>query len=410
MTLIQDRMRSLKDLTRPEIRAHPYPFYAQLREHDPIHWDEEMGFWALTRYADIARVYASPHFSRARGLMHNFERLTPDEKRIAEPVYDSFARTLMYSDPPSHTRLRELMSLPFGPRHVGQMKEAVAAIVDELLDRAEPQGAMDIVRDFAHPLPVLVIADLVGLPRSDWAQFKAWSDDLFAVLGTMQHSEELLRRAADSLREMSEYILRISRGKQPGGYKDLISYMTSAMHAGAELSEEEMVANLGVLLGAGHETTSNLIGTGILSLLGHPEQMRRLREEPALIENAVEEMLRHESPVQIAYRAASRDFEIGGRIIREGQIVNLILGAGNRDPKRYANPDQFDITRRVGRHLAFGMGIHFCLGSHLVRLEASLALEALLRRFPSLRLETEDLDWQAQPIFRGLLSLPVSFG
>lgn len=409
MAQIQDRTLSLKDLTRPEMRADPYPFYAQLREHDPIHWDEEMGFWALSRYADIARVYASPHFSRARGLMHNFERLTPDEKSIAEPLYDSFARTLMYSDPPSHTRLRAMMSLPFGPHHVRQMKEAVAGIVDELLDKAEAQGGMDLVRELAHPLPVLVIADLIGLPRSDWAQFKTWSDDLFAVLGTMQHSTELLRRAADSLREMNEYILRISRGKPPGGYKDLISYMTSARRAGAELSEEEMVANISVLLGAGHETTSNLIGTGILRLLQHPEQMQRLCEEPSLIENAVEEMLRYESPVQIAYRAASHDFEIGGRTVREGQIVNLLLGAGNRDPKQYPDPDQFDITRRVGRHLAFGMGIHFCLGSHLVRLEASLALEALLRRFPSLRLETEDLDWQTQPIFRGLLSLPVSW-
>ncbi len=400
---------SLKHLSTPTVRDNPYSFYAQLREQDPVHWDEQMGFWVLTGYQDIVDVYASTQFSRAQGLMHNFERLTPEEKQIAAPVYDSFAQTLMYTDPPTHGRLRGLMNPPFMPRHVQYMNDGIIAIINELLDHAQEKESVDLIHDLAYPLPVLVIAEMIGLPKADWKQFKDWSDDLFAVLGTMQHSKELLTQAASSLKEMSAYITKISQNNPNNSVRSLIGYMTDKTKNAAEISNDELISNISVLLGAGHETTSNLIGTGLLALIQHPEQFEQLRNNPALIDNAVEELLRYDSPVQIAYRAAITDVEVGGKIIKKGQIVNLILGAGNRDPEQYATPNQFDIHRKVGRHLAFGLGIHFCLGAHLVRLEARLAIEALLKRYKHFELETTQFEWQSQPIFRGLKSLPVKF-
>jgi cytochrome P450 len=400
---------SLSNLHHPEVRENPYPFYTQLRSQDPVHWDEVMGFWVLTRYADIASVYADARFSRAQGLRRGFERLPEAEQRIAEPVYHTFSKTMFYSDPPYHTRLRGLVNNAFTPNAVEQMRPYVQRMVDSLLDAVQTQGKMDAIRDLAHPLPVLVISQMLGLPAEERVRFKQWSDDIFAILGSVPHAPESMERASQSLAELTDYLTMLSHSRRQQPQNDLISALVGVVEEGQRLTQEELIANVTILLSAGHETTSHLIGNGLLALLRNPDQMQKLRDHPQLIPSAVEEMMRYDNPVQIAYRSAAADVEIGGKHIRKGQLVNSVLAAGNRDPEHFSEPDRFDISRDEGRHLGFGLGIHFCIGAPLVRLEAQIAFSTILRRFPELHLATENLEWQEHPIFRGVKSLPLSF-
>jgi cytochrome P450 len=417
---------SLTCLQDAEVRTNPYPFYGQLREQDPIHWDEEMGFWTLTRYDDIASLYTDERFSRAQGLLRNFERLTEHEQQIAQPVFHSFSKTVFYSDPPYHTHLRSLMNHAFTPRYVERLRPYIQQTVNQLLDSHDHQ--MDIIHDFAYPLPVMVIAELIGLPAGDRAKFKNWSDDLFAILGTVKNkSSHLLERAAQSLGEMTEYIKDLANKRRDNMGDDLLSILLSVSDgnecpvphhtsgqlireapAVSTLTEEELVANINILLSTGHETTTHLIGNGILAFLRHPEQLKLLKENPDLLDSTIDEILRYDNPVQITYRSALEDVEIKGKIIHKGDLVNTILGSANRDPERFNNPNQFNITRDEGRHLSFGLGIHYCIGAPLVRLEAEIAFETILSRFPNLKLNSDTLEWQEHPIFRGLKKLQVS--
>lgn len=425
---------SLLNLQREEIRSNPYPFYDMLRQHDPVHWDDEMGFWVLTQYTDIDSLYTDERFSRAQGLMRGFERLSEADRSTASPVYHSFSQTVFYADPPYHTHLRGLMSHAFTPRRVERLRPYIQQTVDELLDTACAKPVADIIQDLAYPLPVMVIAELLGLPAADRAMFKKWSDDLFAILGTVRpKSHELLERAAQSLEEMTDYVRALSRARRESPQDDLLtalltvtendafdcphSHRPNTLPAGegvvlersasSNLTGEELVANINILLSTGHETTTHLMGNGLLALLQNPDEMRKLQAKPALMASAIEEMLRYDNPVQITYRSAVEEAEIQGRRIRKGDLVNTIIGSANRDPQRFTHPDRFDITRNEGRHLGFGVGIHFCIGAPLVRLEAEIVFETLLRRFPKLRLATDSLEWQEHPIFRGLKHLPV---
>lgn len=425
---------SLLNLQREEIRSNPYPFYDMLRRHDPVHWDDEMGFWVLTRYTDIDSLYTDERFSRAQGLMRGFERLSKADRSIASPVYHSFSQTVFYADPPYHTHLRGLMNHAFTPRRVERLRPYIQRTVDELLDTACAKPAVDIIQDLAYPLPVIVIAELLGLPAGDRAMFKKWSDDLFAILGTVRpKSQELLERAAQSLEEMTDYVKALSRARRESPQDDLLTALLTftendasdcphphrpnthpagegvvlEQSASSDLTGDELVANINILLSTGHETTTHLLGNGLLALLQNPDELRKLQAKPALLASAIEEMLRYDNPVQITYRSAVEEAEIQGRRIRKGDLVNTIIGSANRDPQRFTHPDRFDITRNEGRHLGFGVGIHFCIGAPLVRLEAEIVFETLLRRFPELRLATDSLEWQEHPIFRGLKDLPV---
>jgi cytochrome P450 len=425
---------SLLNLQQKEIRSNPYPFYEQLRNQDPIHWDEELGFWVFTQYSDIDALYTDERFSRAQGLMRGFQRLSEPERQIAEPVYHSFSKTVFYADPPYHTHLRGLMNHAFTPRRVERLRPYIQKIVDELLEAAQAQPEVDVIHDLAYPLPVIVIAELLGLPAGDRAQFKKWSDDLFAILGTVRHKpSDLLEQAAQSLGEMTSYIKGLSRKRREAPQDDLLTALLSVTeedelacphpHGSASLpppgqiipeektlsalNEEELVANINILLSTGHETTTHLIGNGLLALLQHREQFEKLRSRPTLLAPAIEEMLRYDNPVQITYRSALEDSMIKGKSIRKGDLVNTIIASANRDPRRFSNPDSFEITRSEGRHLGFGIGIHFCIGAPLVRLEAEIVFETILRRFPGISLAGETLEWQEHPIFRGLKSMPV---
>ena len=409
---------SLLNLQQKEIRSNPYPFYEQLRNQDPVHWDEELGFWVLTHYADIDSLYTDERFSRAQGLMRGFQRLSEPEQQIAEPVYQSFSKTVFYADPPYHTHLRGLMNHAFTPRRVERLRPYIQKTVDELLDNARAKATVDMIHDLAYPLPVMVIAELLGLPASDRDRFKKWSDDLFGILGTVRHkSSDLLELAERSLNEMTNYVRDLSHKRRASPQDDLLTALLSVTedesldcphsHSSASLTGEELVANINILLSTGHETTTHLIGNGLLALLHHRDQFEKLQDQPALLAPAIEEMLRYDNPVQITYRSALEDANIQGKQIRKGDLVNSILGSANRDPERFSEPDRFDITRNQGRHLSFGIGIHFCIGAPLVRLEAEIVFETILRHFPKISLATEALEWQEHPIFRGLKSLPV---
>lgn len=400
---------SLANLMRPEVRANPYPLYARIREQDPVHWDEPMGFWSITRYADVSSIYRDNRFSRAMGLAGAFARMPEEERERTRPLYDAWSKTIAYTDPPYHTRLRSLANKAFTPRVVAQMRPHIQRLVDGILDGVQDQGQMEVMHDLAFILPATVIMEMLGLPLERRAEFKRWSDDVFATIGVVRHDPDVMEQGLESLAHATSF-LRLFHDqleKQPRG--DLFTALALVVEEGNRLSPEELYANIILLLAAGQETTTNLIGNGTLALLTHPDEMARLRNNPGLIEQAVEEMLRYDNPVQVAYRVAAEDLRIGDKAVRRGQIVNLLLGAANRDPAQFADPDRYDMMRGEIHQIGFGAGIHYCIGAPLARLEGQIALYTLVQRFPNLRLKIDRLDWQEHPTFRGLKSLPVAF-
>jgi cytochrome P450 len=401
---------SLTDVLQPEHLANPYPLYARLRAEDPVYWDERWGSWVLTRYADVVAALHDPRLSAVHHGRSQDTSWLPEEWRASlGPVLQALGRLMLFVDPPDHTRLRGLVNKAFTPRVVENMRGQIMTLVDELLDAVRDRGQMDVIADFAYPLPAIVIAQMLGVPPEDRDRFRAWSDDF----GTLLDDYGLtLENAARSLSGMAEFMayfrpMIARRRRQPAS--DLLSALATAEERGDVLSEDELLANCVLLLGAGHGTTTHLIGNGLLALLCHPDQAARLRDDPAVAAGAVNELLRYDGPVQLTGRAATTDLEIGGRHIAAGQGVTTVLGAANHDPAQFPDPDVLDITRPESRHVAFGYGAHFCVGAPLARLEASIALPALLRCLPNLRLQTEAPEWEPSMVFRGLRSLPVAF-
>jgi cytochrome P450 len=310
-------------------------------------------------------------------------------------------------DPPGHTRLRRLASKAFTPRAVERLRPRVEQIVRELLDRVDP-ASFELMRDVAFPLPMSVIGELLGVPVCDRELLGRWSRDLLDIPGLTIDDPEVLRRARQANRDLDPYIRALVADRRRAPRDDLISALAAAEESGDRFTEREVIGTCVLLLIAGHETTANLIGNGVLALLRHPAQLRRLRDDPALIESAVEEMLRYDSPVQSQLRAVTQDVELRGGMLRRHDVVLPMLGAANRDPAVFPNPDVFDIGRTDNRHLAFGKGIHFCLGAPLARLEAQVAIPALLRRVPTVELRTEHLRWRSNWFLRALEELPLA--
>src|SRR5512144_947924 len=364
-----------------------------------------LGEWYLTRYDDVLMVLRDPErFSSRLVGRRQYEELIRRAPDIALNVFDtSMARV----DPPDHMRLRKLASKAFTPRTVERLRPRVEQLVDELLDRVEPES-FELIRDFAEPLPVTVIAELLGVPASDRELFRGWTRDLVDNPGLTIDDPERLRRSQEVMRELDTYIggLVADRRRQPR--EDLIGALVAAEEEGDRLTEPELIGVCVLLLIAGHETTVNLIGNGMLALLRHPDQLRRLRTDPSLTESAVEEMLRYDSPVQGQLRAVTQDLKLRDVTLRRNDVVIPMFGAANRDPEVFPNPNEFDIGRTDNRHLAFGQGIHFCLGAPLARLEAHIAIPALLRRFPAIELRTERPRWRLSWIARGLEELPLA--
>jgi cytochrome P450 len=382
----------------PAIMADPYPYYRTMREQDPVHWNGFLRLWMLTRHADVADLLRDDRFSADRTRS---ERYRPPPRGRARG-----ARSMLIVDPPDHTRLRGLVSRAFTPRMVERLRPKVDAITADMLDRLPPRGEADLIGDFAYPLPVVVIAEMLGVPARDRMRFQEWS--AVAVRGLDPFiDEETQTRVLDARDALDEYLLGIIGERRREPREDLITALIAAEERGDSLSEGELVAMCSLLLVAGHETTVNLIGNGMLALLRNPDQLDRLRREPGLAAMAVEELLRYGSPVQWTARVALTDLEIDGRRISPNQAVLGFLGAGNRDPAVFAHPDRLDLARDPNPNLAFGRGIHFCLGAPLARLEAQIALPALLHRFPDLRLAGEP---EPRPTWnlRGLARLPVA--
>ena len=392
----------------PEAHANPYPMYVRLRTEDPVQWSELMESWVLTRYDDIVAVLTDSRFSADRRQAQN--RFAQQAQKIEEE-FGAFGRTqtMLSADPPLHTRLRRLVSKAFTPRMVEGLLPRIQEIVDERLDAVQEAGRMDIIQDLAYPLPVIVIAEMLGVPPQDRDQFKLWSDEIVLTLNGPFTSPDMLESARKSAHELTEYFRGVieKRRKEPGD--DLISGLIAAEEQGQILSEDEMLTTAMLLLVAGNETTTNLIGNGMLALLRNPDQLRKLRDDPSLIQTAIEELLRYDGPVQGTGRVAMEDMEIDGHPIKKGQLAFCVLGAANRDPAKFKDPDQLDITRHPNEHIAFSDGIHFCLGAPLARAEGQIALRTLLRRFPDSSLETDNLQWGGNFILRGLKGLPISF-
>jgi hypothetical protein len=399
-------MALIYDPRRPDVIADPYPTFRRLQAADPVHWSEVLGGWVLTRYADVKAALNDPRLSS--------DRITPflrHQDGSGRPALGELGRIVglwaVFTDPPKHTRLRALMNTAFTTRAVERLRPRVVAIVDELLERAAGAGAMDVIRDFAYPLPITVIAGMIGVPAADREPFKAWSDELAQFVGSALARPDKYERAGRSLAAMADYFRRMIPPRRARPQDDIMSALIAAEERGDALSEDELVATCILLLFAGHETTTNLIGNGVLALLRHPDQARALREEPALTQPGVEELLRYDGPTQAMVRVAREGVDIGGRAVKPGDRVFTMINAANRDPEQFAEPDRLDLARQNNRHIAFGYGIHFCLGAPLARLEAQIAVPALVARFPDMRLAGEP-PWLESLVFRGVTSLPVT--
>jgi pimeloyl-[acyl-carrier protein] synthase len=350
---------------------------------------------------DAARFSADP-----RDLV-NYEMLI---QGIGEdrPLVQMQRKWMLLSNPPDHTRLRTLVTKAFTPRVVEGMRPRIQEIVDSLLDAVQSKHLMDVIADLAYPLPVIVIAGMLGVPTEDREKFKGWSRDLARTLDPIL-TPDVLTAGDEATVAFIDYFRALVAKRRKDPQDDLLSALSAAEEQGDRLSEDELLATAVLLFGAGHETTMNLIGNGLLALLQHPQQMEMLKRDPGLIHTAVEEFLRYDSSVQMTARTALADIEIDGKVMAQGQQAILVLGAANRDPVQFADPDRLDITRKDNRHIAFSHGIHSCLGAPLARVEAQIAINTLLRRMPALRLQIEDLEWRETVTLRGLKALPVTF-
>src|SRR6266478_6452977 len=401
-----ERPLSLYHLLDPEVLANPYPLYQRLRIEDPIHWDPFLHAWIVTRYADV--VHVLHHFSARRTPTP--EQLSAMGLAALNPIAQVMVRQMLFLDPPNHTRLRALASAAFTVRRVERMRSHIQEIMDHLLDAVASKGRMDLVADFASPAPAIVTAELLGVPVADHQQLKEWSADFAEMLGNFQHNPDRFPRILRSVENMCSYFRSAMQEQRVNPRDGLVSAMMAADVDGAKLTEDEIIANLIVTIVGGQETTTNLIGNGMLTLLCNPSVMERLRADSSLIPSAVEELLRYESPSQHTARLAPADIEMGGKKIRERQAVIAVMGAANRDPERFPDPDRLDIARQDNRHLAFGWAAHFCFGAALARLEGQIAFEAILGRLPNLTLDpTPPLVWRDNLGLRGLKALPISF-
>jgi pimeloyl-[acyl-carrier protein] synthase len=384
----------------PAVRHDPYAAYRELREQEPIH-RSSLGLWFITRYTDAEAVL------RDRRCGRNFDRFL-DLQIGTGPLRTMFSGMMLYHDPPDHTRLRSLVAKVFTPRVVASLQPFIEQLVDELLDAALARGSLDVIGDLAYPLPALVICQLLGIPIEDRQTLRAWSRDLSAALDYMI-TPEVLERANRAAQASTDYLTQLVAERRRRPQQDLISMMIQAEDDGARLSETEIVSTCMLLFGAGHETTTSVIGTSVLALLQNPEQLRLLLRTPALLPRAFDEFVRYDCPIHMAGRVTCERVQVGDHTIDPGEIIVIILAAANHDPERFSEPDRLDIERSDNTPLSFGGGLRYCLGSALAKVETQAALHAMLSRCRDMRLTTATLQWRETVVFRGLESLPITF-
>lgn len=400
-----DPSLSLYHLLDPKVLADPYPLYRALRETAPVAWDPYLSCWVVTGYDEALIVLKE--FSADRTPTAEFmARLGLGE---IGPLAQVMCRQMLFLDAPAHTHMRKLCSTAFTPRRVERLIEYVTVIADELIDAVLPTGRIDVVTDFAERLPAIVTAHLLGMPREDHLQLKAWSADFAQMLGNFQHNPGGMTRVLQSLDDMTRYFRSAIRQDHRRLDDGLVKSLVEAEVDGARLTEDEVIANVIVTMVGGQETTTNLIGNGMLTLLRHPEKLIELRDTPGIADTAIEELLRYETPSQHTGRICRTETVLGGETIPAGAPVLAVMAAANRDPARFADPDTLDLRRADNRHLAFGWAAHFCFGAPLARLEARIAFQTLLRRLPDPALAAQPLVWRENLGLRGLTALPVTF-
>lgn len=395
-------------LASPDFFLDPYPVYQELREQAPVHWSEVLHSWVLTRYADILTTLRESRILSSAGRMTSLLDQLPTSLRENMRLVDThYAATLPFLNPPDHTRVRALVNKSFNTQVAEKMRPRIQGLVNELLDAVREQERMDVVWDLAYPLPVTVISALLGVPTEDGELFKRWTYEIFAIFSSGRALAETTERGKKSLIETREYLTDLITERRRKPCDDLISHLIAVEEKGERLTSEELLANCVTLYVAGHETTTGLIGNGVVALLRNPDQLAKLREDPTLIGSAVEEILRYDGSLQRNWRLAMDDYEIGGKTIRRGEMVSQMLGSANRDVAQFPEPNRFDIARRDNRHLGFGYGLHFCVGAPLARIETQIAIQTLIQRFPQMDLTGEPVEWRHDYTFRSLKALPV---
>ena len=401
-----DSAPSLVRLLEPEVLANPYPLFEELRTKAPVYWDPFLHAWVVTRYQDVVRV------------LHDFSAdRTPTPEYLEKiglgdiaPIAQVMVKQMLFLDPPTHTRIRSLASYAFTPQRVEILRGHIRDVVKRLIDDVAPRGKMDVIADLAEPLPYVITAEMLGVPVEDAPQLKIWSQDFAEMLGNFQHNPDHFPRVRRSVEEMTKYFESAIREIKKHPREGLIQSFLTAEIDGDRFTEEETIANTIVTMVGGQETTTNLIGNGVLTLLRHPLELERLKADLALIPSAVEEMLRYEPPSQHTARLAPYDLELGGKEIRKRQATIAVMAAGNRDPERFPEPNRFDITRKDNRHLSFGWAAHFCFGAALARIEGQVSFEEMVRRLPDWSLDEGPLVWRTNLGLRGLRSLHIQFG
>ncbi len=397
------------DLLSPSFFADPHPVFRRLRAEEPIHWHPQLNLWLLTRYEDVQAISRDPRFSAERTAQYGngvSEAMVPKLETWLRFV----SHWMVFRDPPRHTVLRSLVAKAFTPQVIEGLRPAITEIVDEMLTAVETGEQMDIVRDLAFPLPAMVIATMLGVPRKDMDAFKAWTTAVFTLFGAGVATDDAVETSHRGVVGLQQLFRDLIAARRQTPTDDLLSRLITVEEQGTVLSEEELVSTCALLLVGGHETTTHLIGNSVLALLRNPVELQKLRKNPGLIEGAVEELLRYDGPIYMLGRRATEDVEVGAVKIRAGEIVAGLVHAGNRDPAVFVDPDRLDVSRKGARNLTFGHGIHYCIGAALGRLETQVALSALIARLPGLRLASEALEWIPSIAVRGLAALPVTFG
>ena len=386
--------------------ANPYPAYDELRRAGRIHYDERTDHWLITRHADVNALLRDRRFGRSYLHLATHEEMGhPADPEIQAPFWHVVRNGMLDREPPDHTRLRSLVSKAFTPRRVAEMRDTIQRIVDGSVDEALAKGEFDLLAGVLEPLPVTVIAELLGIPKADRRLLRPWSAEI-CLMYELNPSEEYARRAARASIEFGDYLADLSRARRANPGSDLISALAQVVVEGDRLTEDELVGTCVLLLNAGHEASVNGSGNGWWALFRNPAELARLRADPALLATAVEELLRYDTPLQLFERWVLEDSEICGVQVPRGAELGLMFGSSNRDPDVFADPDRLDVTRDPNPHITFGAGIHFCLGAPLARLEMQVAFGTILRRMPRLELLQEP-EWKPTYIIRGLKSLPV---
>jgi pimeloyl-[acyl-carrier protein] synthase len=393
----------------PDFHVNPYPHYAALHEYSPVLFVPEFNSWFVASYEGVTTVCKDAHFG-----FDIFKVMTPEELGWPEtpenirPLHEMRDSWMLHRDPPVHTHLRKVVHKAFTPRMIEHLRDRAQAITDDLIDKAQANGGMDLIAEFAFLLPISMITGMLGVPSEEAPSLRRWSTSMIDGFD-WGHTPERAEQGAKAVVEFSAYLRAIIAERRINPQGDLISALITTDADGDRLNEDELVSMCVFLLFAGYETTINLIGNGMLALLRQPDQWEKLKANPTLIKSAVEELLRYDSPVQMNGRWVMADTELAGQQLKRGQFVAPLFGAANRDPARFPNPDVLDITRDPNPHIAFGSGIHFCLGAPLARMEGQIAFATLACRLPNLTLVDEKPAYRNMHLFRGLAELPVTF-